>query len=45
MTKVESDLEGMKSELGDLKTMLGRIFTAVSGCQANNSSINTNSTS
>lgn len=45
MTKVKSGLEGMKSELGDMKTMLDRIFTAVSGCQANNSSVNTNSTS
>lgn len=31
MTKVETGLEGMATELGDMKNMLGRIFAAVSG--------------
>lgn len=50
MTKVETGLEGMATELGDMKNMLGRIFAAVSGGgQVNNapatSTDNNNNTS
>lgn len=42
MTKVETGLEGMATELGNMKSMLGRIFAAVSGGgQANNNASTT----
>lgn len=36
LTKIETGLEDMKSELGNMKNMLGRIFAAVLGSQINN---------